>query len=67
MKEMAGRKNWNYAKCRGCGRLINGGEYCSYCKERIDIFRDIKTMINNQVKKEERKKKNHERQMRYVW
>lgn len=64
MKE---RKNKKYGACKGCGRSIAGGEYCSYCKERIDTYRDIQKLVLNEVKKEERKKKDRDRQMCYMW
>ena len=64
MKE---QKQKHYRKCRYCERTINSGGYCSYCKDRVDILREIKALILNKAKQDERRKKNRERQMRYMW
>lgn len=61
------KENKYRRECRYCGRIISGGESCSYCKDRVDIFREIKALILNKVKQEERERKNSDRQMRNMW
>jgi hypothetical protein len=32
-------------KCEGCGTTIYGGQYCSFCKMKMDMWTTILAMV----------------------